>query len=166
MWGTTLDFADPRPPFKIFQSTSPVWGTTPANRLPLSGIWDFNPRPPCGGRRMASRSCSVTESFQSTSPVWGTTKSQENGWISICYFNPRPPCGGRRSCFALCSNGYKAFQSTSPVWGTTYGTACCRGSVRISIHVPRVGDDRGLPVSITCRSYFNPRPPCGGRPSA
>ena len=56
------------------------------------------------------------------------------------YFYPRPPYGGRhrlrpgRSCLTV-------FLSTSPVWGTT--AWCCgqRLTRRISIHVPRMGDD-------------------------
>ncbi len=37
---------------------------------------NFNPRPPCGGRRPSKSAI-----------CWGMT-----------YFNPRPPCGGRRVC--------------------------------------------------------------------
>ena len=80
------------------------------------------------------------------------------------------------------------FQSTSSVWRTTQalmGYAAQR--LEISIHVLRVEDDRstacrdrgfdkfqstssvwrttgGLPLRRTVRRYFNPRPPCGGRP--
>ena len=80
------------------------------------------------------------------------------------------------------------FQSTSSVWRTTgYGHAG-HGRVFISIHVLRVEDDLrpGLraifyPISIHVLRveddrvpkgrpgllpYFNPRPPCGGRPFA
>ena len=35
----------------VFQSTSPVWRTTPSLFSPPAGDSDFNPRPPCGGRR-------------------------------------------------------------------------------------------------------------------
>ena len=72
------------------------------------------------------------------------------------------------------------------MWGTTLPTVCSNLSLRISIHVPRVGDDPfgcssvmlSSPFQSTSpvwgttgscakdHSYtsdFNPRPPCGGR---
>ena len=36
--------------------------------------------------------------------------------------------------------------------------------VCISIHAPRVGGDPSWPISRSAPRYFNPRPPCGGRP--
>ena len=51
------------------------------------------------------------------------------------------------------------FQSTSPVRGTTEGLSAVRHGQRISIHVPREGDDRSaLPVQPPPVN-FNPRPP-------
>ena len=35
----------------------------------------------------------------------------------------------------------------------------------ISIHAPRAGGDARAPGSPAAYRYFNPRPPCGGRPS-
>ena len=35
---------------KVFQSTSPVWRTTGRVGRRWSGVFYFNPRPPCGGR--------------------------------------------------------------------------------------------------------------------
>ena len=124
-----------------FQSTSPVWRTTP---------------------RDISRGTGENQ-FQSTSPVWRTTHKElphlVKNIISIhvprveddqsnsgkgtfgVYFNPRPPCGGRQLYNKL--NGReKVFQSTSPVWRTTTLTV----------------SDLSSPTN------FNPRPPCGGRP--
>ena len=51
------------------------------------------------------------------------------------------------------------FQSTSPVRGTTVKFLKLFLSMRISIHVPREGDD-GLFCCIDLnRTNFNPRPP-------
>ena len=36
----------------------------------------------------------------------------------------------------------------------------------ISIHVLRAEDDCSCPCSPVCKKYFNPRPPCGGRPAS
>ena len=169
----------------VFQSTSPVWGTTPV--YPQAVFWSL---------------------FQSTSPVWGTTSLSSAAAAFMSHFNPRPPCGGRRFCG---KQGQRTvgFQSTSPVWGTTSAAAMPREVMIISIHVPRVGDDEISAVIIQKNwisihvprvgddvetlvpiimqiiisihvprvgdddpqeaaggtfTHFNPRPPCGGRP--
>ena len=124
--------------------------------------------------------------FQSTSPVWRTTphrlykacrqpisihvpRVEDDEFIRIPLnvdfdFNPRPPCGGRLPRFAEKSR-YCAFQSTSPVWRTTSDNIAERKRLSISIHVPRVEDDTDkICVADNCID-FNPRPPCGGRPT-
>ena len=80
-------------------------------------------------------------------------------------FNPRPPCGGRQEGVGVVDAAFQIsihaprvggdvtmtegfprrlqFQSTPPVWGATSTLPLC-------------------PVS---GAYFNPRPPCGGRPT-
>ena len=147
-----------------FQSTSPVWRTT-KNRykakldeiisIHVPRVEDdgsvevtnttqinFNPRPPCGGRRreIAEEKARVAISihvprveddsrrswrkstlrqFQSTSPVWRTTDVYSQTTNKTENFNPRPPCGGRLL------------------------TTCGLTNIdAISIHVPRVEDDR------------------------
>ena len=56
------------------------------------------------------------------------------------------------------------FQSTSPARGTTEGQFTKRlFTERISIHVPREGDDVILWAMVEVLTYFNPRPPRGGR---
>ena len=57
------------------------------------------------------------------------------------------------------------FQSTSSVWRTTFGRGKFRKGQKISIHVLRVEDDIGLGEFVWRYAHFNPRPPCGGRPS-
>ena len=146
----------------LFQSTSSVWRTTqgrhPAGHHrrisihvlrveddlmlspPSAGGADFNPRPPCGGRRAS---------------VPAFCRGSD--------FNPRPPCGGRlwRVQCKLCG---AVFQSTSSVWRTTKEDDMSKALTTISIHVLRVEDDttwQGCPLFL---QNFNPRPPCGGRP--
>ena len=57
------------------------------------------------------------------------------------------------------------FQSTSSVWRTTLLRDPLGNPGRISIHVLRVEDDAAARPARQSRAYFNPRPPCGGRPS-
>ena len=77
-------------------------------------------------------------------------------------FNPRPPCGGRPGR-NLCGGYRNIFQSTSPVWRTTNRRIKFSRGFSISIHVPRVEDDRSTTWTHPSRLHFNPRPPCGGR---
>ena len=125
--------------------------------------------------------------FQSTSPVWGTTWYIFRTLPSTIDFNPRPPCGGRPQVFGRVAKPIRIsihvprvgdddeldeegaldeilFQSTSPVWGTTQTHPRTWEVCMISIHVPRVGDDLSCHGLSTHSTYFNPRPPCGGRP--
>ncbi len=78
-----------------FQSTSPVWRTTAVTRMWCSSTGNFNPRPPCGGRRTRVIKPPRRSAFQSTSPVWRTTRFCGPQSDNASHFNPRPPCGGR-----------------------------------------------------------------------
>ena len=106
--------------------------------------WYFNPRPPCGGRRGIVRSFVSPPAFQSTPPVRGATlcHSELSEAIEISIHAPR--AGGdlltSRALFSL-------------------GNA-------ISIHAPRAGGDTYPRHDFRGILYFNPRPPCGGRPEA
>ena len=169
----------------IFQSTSPVWRTTLTDRLrPIITI-NFNPRPPCGGRRGQYDIKSIPKGISIHVPRVEDDLLPLSNQRWKRYFNPRPPCGGRltqllRQQF-LCQ-----FQSTSPVWRTTQWSIKsdnfmsnfnprppCGGRRRngglsgkkrtISIHVPRVEDDTGCYDLVNRYVNFNPRPPCGGR---
>ena len=171
----------------IFQSTHPLRGATTREEAekalqemisihaPLAGCdycprpekaggGNFNPRTPCGVRRMLPQPLCNDALFQSTHPLRGATSF----WMSVemsrmisihaplagcdvgykaqvvahLNFNPRTPCGVRQ----IVRGGIKTkkrFQSTHPLRGAT---ARCR---------PRAG----------CKEDFNPRTPCGVRPS-
>ena len=107
---------------EIFQSTLPVWGATryagktgkvndkisihaPRVGSDKCGLeaaaqnHHFNPRSPCGERRVRQKNQGYVGKFQSTLPVWGATPGR-----------PR----GTASC--------ERFQSTLPVWGATAKT--------------------------------------------
>ena len=124
---------------------------------------DFNPRSPCGERRLKLNIGKANTGFQSTLPVWGATQARQGKpggernfnprspcgerpapcrfWWSGGYFNPRSPCG-ERPCRAYFSVRIPGFQSTLPVWGATVAMSRspCTPS-EISIHAPRVGSD-------------------------
>ena len=85
-------------------------------------VYDFNPRPPCGGRRDNVVWLVDLYQFQSPSSVWRTTEGHTLKTRLICNFNPRPPCGGRLARFSGLFL-LLLFQSPSSVWRTTYAPA-------------------------------------------
>ena len=105
-----------------------------------TGIADFNPRPPCGGRPLSGRRWPRRWRFQSTPPVRGATCAASTLPAPPTDFNPRPPCGGRP--------------------GREKRAAA---HIQISIHAPRAGGDAPTATANTLTADFNPRPPCGGR---
>ena len=106
-----------------------------------SGPSHFNPRSPCGERRLDAISSNRWSVFQSTLPVWGATFLVVLSFVKQPHFNPRSPCGERLGQEAVAveidgisihaprvgsdvSDAEQAvedaqFQSTLPVWGAT-----------------------------------------------
>ena len=123
----------------------------------------FNPRTPCGVRRVR--------------------------WSALCparwYFNPRTPCGVRQEVqhgfsrvivisihapLAGCDQFHRSwytwdspFQSTHPLRGATASVHRGYYGHNISIHAPLAGCDRSHVQPSVSRPNFNPRPPCGVR---
>ena len=129
--------------------------------LVLPAVLYFNPRSPCGERLILGIVAMEAFLFQSTLPVWGATI----GSVLVFKFLP--------------------FQSTLPVWGATRLKNTDVFVFIISIHAPRVGSDSSN-VIVSCTKYisihaprvgsdavhfrwyhqylnFNPRSPCGER---
>ena len=123
-----------------FQSTAPVWGPTglwPRTRRAAyisihgprvgadsaavctsPGPPNFNPRPPCGGRRApVSRPHRLCD-FNPRPPCGGRPSCSTIP-PAPPHFNPRPPCGGRLFRHLLNLLVHIEFQSTAPVWGPT-----------------------------------------------
>ena len=108
--------------------------------IPPSVVEDFNPRPPCGGRRD------------------GEWTSEDVIIISIHVPRVEDDKGESSA-----GKSPALFQSTSPVWRTTNYRRTNMNNYEISIHVPRVEDDSVLVLVVNPAENFNPRPPCGGR---
>ncbi len=101
----------------------------------------FNPRTPCGVRRLLNCQGQKDYWFQSTHSVWGATFSGPLKATGAPSFNPRTPCGVR-----LTITPEEYYQKT------------------VSIHALRVGCDLLKPIVNLTSSSFNPRTPCGVRP--
>ena len=101
---------------------------------------DFNPLPPCGGRRVAE-------------------EQRERLWmISIHSLRVE---GDRE--IVVNAQKQTTFQSTPSVWRETPADNEIIRLRNISIHSLRVEGDKMPPVLCHHRRHFNPLPPCGGR---
>ncbi len=125
----------------------------------------FNPRAPCGARLVEAggRTCYLSISIHA--PRVGRDADRGNHKEVGRNFNPRAPCGAR-PCFFLAVRQAAQFQSTRPVWGATPTTDAGGPCHVISIHAPRVGRDQVHHDLSAVRQDFNPRAPCGARPSS
>ena len=148
---------------------------------------DFNPRPPCGERHQTRRPWIRPRLFQSTPPMRGATSASTTtmSWHKISIhaphagsdwrrllsaqkqgdFNPRPPCGER---LRDADNNIirKTISIHAPHAGSDVQMGGDRVQVQISIHAPHAGSDGSKTCSTRSSTNFNPRPPCGERPSA
>ena len=147
-------------------------------------ISNFNPRPPCGGRRISPSGHSSWAAFQSTAPVWGpTTRQRTSHDISVIsihgprvgadraeqasragpeYFNPRPPCGGR--LFLICLHlRQQYFNPRPPCGGRPSSWSLSPSSSGFQSTAPVWGPTGQVGDLLPPGAHFNPRPPCGGR---
>ena len=101
----------------------------------FTGLSNFNPRPPCGGRRLPASLQAPPLRFQSTAPVWGPTMAK----IADC------------TCDDISIHG--------PRVGADFQYLKGIKDPGISIHGPRVGadDEMILAVSLTLISIHGPR---------
>ena len=83
--------------------------------------------------------------------------------IPARYFNPRPPRGGRHSSEALKTVDQVISIHALPAEGDLQPDVDGLEHDRISIHALPAEGDRMCGTDVTRESYFNPRPPRGGR---
>ena len=126
-------------------------------------LQDFNPRPPRGGRRHATRTVEHHGHFNPRPPRGGRPRHVEIVRHRLQYFNPRPPRGGRHHRHQCVLFRTGAFQSTPPARGATGKVVFNEVHAFISIHAPREGGDFSVRYRLTPDTYFKPRPPRGGR---
>ncbi len=140
------------------------WGVRPPlYRLRCPAPSDFNPRTPWGVRHTLDDPFQRTVIFQSTHPVGGATGIIYQFIIKLV-FQSTHPVGGATLGPSSFSPSTSAFQSTHPVGGATNPIAVNHNGLKISIHAPRGGCDRGAHSQGRPRLHFNPRTPWGVRP--
>ena len=97
-----------------FQSTHPMRGATTRYLTHLMQLKNFNPRTPCGVRRVyVYPARQLQKRFQSTHPMRGATSRDMIANIEADNFNPRTPCGVRRARF-LCLTKSTNFNPRTP----------------------------------------------------
>ena len=101
---------------------------------------DFNPRAPCGARRLPRLRLALA-------PI---------------NFNPRAPCGSRHAA-AWTRSGLRRISIHVPLAGHDTRQRIRPGFGAISIHVPLAGHDPKNEDLIQTKLNFNPRAPCGAR---
>ena len=169
-----------------FQSTLPMRGATVVWDRKLFSFYDFNPRSPCGERRLSPAQApedgeisihaphagsdmlrrqvlQILFAFQSTLPMRGATSNETINEAVDAEFQSTLPMRGATSQSrpSLTAEG---FQSTLPMRGATGVLYRCWQSQRISIHAPHAGSDAAKPARGRIKPvYFNPRSPCGER---
>ena len=79
-----------------FQSTHPLRGATVLETCLRSGGRNFNPRTPCGVRRMPEIADRLQKVISIHAPLAGCDGTKIEIWGVKSYFNPRTPCGVRR----------------------------------------------------------------------
>ena len=144
---------------------------------------DFNPRPPCGGRRLRSSDSMRAWIFQSTPSVWRATAV--TSWrppkssISIHALRVEGDLhtqgdfsSARISIHALRVEGDGHLGGVGLSLDISIHALRVEGDrrpargarlQRISIHALRVEGDRQVRRRRAGDPHFNPRPPCGGR---
>mgnify|MGYP006911765297 CR=1 FL=1 len=125
---------------KVFQSTPPVRGATKSGSAITLYCYNFNPRPPCGGRLLE----------QPVAPLRAD-------------FNPRPPCGGRHGGYHVCDDALEISIHAPRAGGDREHSAppiAAQGNFNPR---PPCGGRPFCAILAHVVHYFNPRPPCGGR---
>ena len=127
---------------RIFQSTPPVWGATVSDMVEQTGLQISIHAPRVGGDRLSAQLLAAEE-------------------ISI----HAPRVGGDRIVWI--GSSISRISIHAPRVGGDSISCLTIHELVISIHAPRVGGDlRFVRPVVPYGFYFNPRPPCGGRPPA
>ena len=173
-------------PILRFQSTLPVWGATHqghvrsdrktisihAPRVGSDRVMggfvddkiDFNPRSPCGERLSPCINCAKVIVFQSTLPVWGATAFDHSRFAATAISIHAPRVGSDPMRSPHFSHPC-LFQSTLPVWGATNEDVVFVHKFVFQSTLPVWGATSFSDPTCIWGSDFNPRSPCGERPT-
>ena len=145
---------------RLFQSTPPSRGATGSYASAGPWGWNFNPRPPRGGRLPRVEALEESNRFQSTPPSRGATTGQitDNG---CGQFQSTPPSRGATAPIPPLPMTI-LFQSTPPSRGATQYPGGHLQQQRISIHAPLAGGDGPHVLADLAGVVFQSTPPPRG----
>ena len=124
-----------------FQSTPSVGRATEMSTKPKSRDFNFNPRPPWGGR-LTNDLTSKKKPFISIHALRGEGDIMRRLLRTPCLIFQSTPSVGRATQGSLCLPACNYYFNPRPPWGGR----------------------RDANQASTARQHFNPRPPWGGRP--
>ena len=151
------------PPFSEISIRAPLAGSDDIFWADISHPIHFNPRSPCGERRLKPEPSSSLPVFQSALPLRGATCHTRSTPLSLWDFNPRSPCGERLYSWGASASTF-LFQSALPLRGATPWMMIPAFALSaISIRAPLAGSDNARTSCTSSCRYFNPRSPCGER---
>ena len=153
----------------------------------LNGNAYFNPRAPCGARRLivgravcneqisthaplAGRDFrghdreADTEKFQPTRPLRGATTLSRDKTTEVHHFNPRAPCGARLCWSCLSASRSLNFNPRAPCGARQFRVFDPLRINRISTHAPLAGRDQ-MEHSSKGKSTISTHAPLAGRDS-
>ena len=121
----------------------------------------FNPRTPCGVRRLKSSGVPLPKLFQSTHPLRGATERRRQQHHDPRYFNPRTPCGVRHQ-EAPVPASFLYFNPRTPCGVRPGVYVPGRGRGNISIHAPLAGCDAASAAPTVTYGQFQSTHPLRG----
>ena len=139
-----------------FQSTRPVRGATGTQTTSLCHFRGFNPRAPCGARRVYQLQCHQLSGFQSTRPVRGATERTADGGTDRAFQSTRPVRGATGGQHAGCNDFFVSIHAPRAGRDVLIRTEQPRSVV--SIHAPRAGRDYGRASDLLCKEFQSTRP--------
>ena len=140
-------------------------GATAALAAKAGQGYNFNPRAPCGARRLIWVSGGSVVVFQSTRPIRGATIHDADALPTGEQISIHAPHTGRDTIWTIMISVSLIFQSTRPIRGATKTDNDIRPGISISIHAPHTGRDTSRARHTAHNDKdFNPRAPYGARP--
>ena len=126
---------------------------------------NFNPRAPCGARLAANLGTIEMLYISTHAPLAGRDRPEcPQGRCRRSYFNPRAPCGARPAAPGA-EPPLHHISTHAPLAGRDMDDVVVIAPNKISTHAPLAGRDRPALHARRDLQYFNPRAPCGARPT-
>ena len=123
---------------------------------------NFNPRPPCGGRRSVYEIVPGVPVISIHAPLAGGDLHSVNQPSSAHPFQSTPPLRGATRMPRWWRCRFGQFQSTPPLRGATAAWWKEIGTISISIHAPLAGGDWTWRNTAMCSMLFQSTPPLRG----